>query len=157
VHERLGLVSRTSTVASIDIGTNSTRVLVPAGWWRQADILDRPQHHHPAGRTGRDGAAGRQAVERRWRAQDYRKVLDEHQVARVPGGNHVASPTPPAATSSSARWRTCRHPARRRRRGEPHVSFLEATGDLDATWGRSSSWTSAAARPSSSPAPTSRA
>jgi exopolyphosphatase / guanosine-5'-triphosphate,3'-diphosphate pyrophosphatase len=125
-----------STVASIDIGTNSTRVLVarPDGNGK-LDILDR---RNTITRLGQDvGTTGRladEAVERTLAClRDYRKVLDEHQVER----------TRVAATSASRDADNREEffdevenligtrPELLSGEEEGRMSFLGATGDLD--------------------------
>jgi exopolyphosphatase / guanosine-5'-triphosphate,3'-diphosphate pyrophosphatase len=125
-----------STVASIDIGTNSTRVLVarPDGNGK-LDILDR---RNTITRLGQDvGTTGRladEAVERTLAClRDYRKVLDEHQVER----------TRVAATSASRDADNREEffdevenligtrPELLSGDEEGRMSFLGATGDLD--------------------------
>jgi exopolyphosphatase / guanosine-5'-triphosphate,3'-diphosphate pyrophosphatase len=124
-----------SIVASLDLGTNSTRVLVarPAGG--KLDILDR---RNTITRLGQDvGATGRladEAVERTLAClRQYREVLDEHGVERVR-----------AAATSAARDAANRdeffdavedvvgvRPELLSGVEEGRMSFLGATGDLD--------------------------
>lgn len=133
------LPGMTAPIASIDMGTNSTRVLVghPAG--RGLDILDRRM---TITRLGQGlGAAGRladEAVERTLATlRDYRAVLDTHGVERVR-----------AAATSAARDAANRdeffdavegvigvRPELLSGDEEGRLSFLGATGDLDGARG----------------------
>jgi exopolyphosphatase/guanosine-5'-triphosphate,3'-diphosphate pyrophosphatase len=74
-----------SAIASIDIGTNSTRVLVARSVDGKLDVLDR---RNTITRLGQGvGASGRLAPEAVERTLDclrgYRAILDEHGTARV--------------------------------------------------------------------------
>jgi exopolyphosphatase / guanosine-5'-triphosphate,3'-diphosphate pyrophosphatase len=129
-----------TTVASIDIGTNSTRVLVArpdaAG---KLDILDRRM---TITRLGQDvGSTGRladAAVERTLAClRDYRKILDEHQVDRVRVAATSASRDAANrdeffdATEAVVGTR----PELLSGEEEGRMSFLGATGDLDPSRG----------------------
>ena len=129
-----------TTVASIDMGTNSTRVLVArpdaAG---KLDILDRRM---TITRLGQDvGSTGRladAAVERTLAClRDYRKILDEHQVDRVRVAATSASRDAANrdeffdATEAVVGTR----PELLSGEEEGRMSFLGATGDLDPSRG----------------------
>ena len=72
-------------VASIDIGTNSTRVLVARPVDGRLDILDRRNTITRLGQNvGSTGRLADEAVERTLAClRDYRAILDEHGVERV--------------------------------------------------------------------------
>jgi exopolyphosphatase / guanosine-5'-triphosphate,3'-diphosphate pyrophosphatase len=125
-----------STVASIDIGTNSTRVLVarPDGAGK-LDILDR---RNTITRLGQDvGATGRladEAIERTLAClRDYRKVLDEHHVERV----RVAATSASRDAANRDEFFDAvedvigTRPELLSGEEEGRMSFLGATGDLD--------------------------
>jgi exopolyphosphatase/guanosine-5'-triphosphate,3'-diphosphate pyrophosphatase len=127
------------TVASVDIGTNSTRVLVARPTGPGLDILDR---RNTITRLGQQvGATGRladEAVERTLATlRDYRKILDEHGVERVR-----------AAATSASRDAANRElffdavedvigvrPELLSGDEEGRLSFLGATGELDPAHG----------------------
>ena len=75
----------TPVVASLDIGTNSTRVLVARPVDGRLDILDRRNTITRLGQNvGSTGRLADEAVERTLAClRDYRAVLDEHGVERV--------------------------------------------------------------------------
>jgi exopolyphosphatase/guanosine-5'-triphosphate,3'-diphosphate pyrophosphatase len=124
-----------SVVASLDLGTNSTRVLVARPVGGKLDILDR---RNTITRLGQNvGATGRladEAVERTLAClRGYRAILDEHGVERVR-----------AAATSAARDAANRdeffdavedvvgvRPELLSGDDEGRMSFLGATGDLD--------------------------
>ena len=122
-------------IASLDIGTNSTRVLVARPVDGKLDILDR---RNTITRLGQGiGANGRLAPEAVERTLDclagYRQILDRHGVERVR-----------VATTSAARDATNRdeffdavealvgtHPELLSGDEEGRLSFRGATGELD--------------------------
>ena len=124
-----------SVVASLDLGTNSTRVLVARPVDGKLDILDR---RNTITRLGQNvGATGRladEAVERTLAClREYRAVLDDHGVDRLR-----------AAATSAARDAANRdeffdavedvvgvRPELLSGADEGRMSFLGATGDLD--------------------------
>ena len=129
-----------TTVASIDIGTNSTRVLVArpdaAG---RLDILDRRM---TITRLGQDvGATGRladQAIERTLAClRDYGKILDEHHVDRV----RVAATSASRDAANRDEFFDATdevvgtRPELLSGEEEGRMSFLGATGDLDGSQG----------------------
>jgi len=129
-----------TTVASIDIGTNSTRVLVArpdaAG---KLDILDRRMTITRLGQdVGTTGRLADAAVERTLAClRDYRKILDEHQVDRVRVAATSASRDAANrdeffdATEAVVGTR----PELLSGEEEGRMSFLGATGDLDPSLG----------------------
>ena len=122
-------------VASLDLGTNSTRVLVARPVDGRLDILDR---RNTITRLGQDvGSSGRladEAIERTLAClREYRAVLDEHGVERLR-----------AAATSASRDAANRdeffdaveevvgvRPELLSGDDEGRMSFLGATGDLD--------------------------
>ncbi len=129
----------TAAVASIDIGTNSTRVLVakPAGG--KLDILDRRNTITRLGQgVGASGRLADEAVERTLAClRGYREILDRHEVERVR-----------VATTSASRDAANRdeffdaveavvgvRPELLSGDDEGRLSFLGATGDLDPALG----------------------
>ncbi len=122
-------------VASIDIGTNSTRVLVARPVDGRLDILDRRNTITRLGQNvGSTGRLADEAVERTLAClRDYRAVLDEHGVERVR-----------VAATSASRDAANRdeffdaveevvgvRPELLSGDEEGRMSFLGATGDLD--------------------------
>jgi exopolyphosphatase/guanosine-5'-triphosphate,3'-diphosphate pyrophosphatase len=125
----------TSAIGSVDMGTNSTRVLVAEPRDGKLHILDRRQ---TITRLGQDvNATGRladEAVERTLAClRDYREILDRHGVERIR-----------AAATSAARDAANRdeffdavedtigvRPELLSGTEEGRMSFLGATGDLD--------------------------
>lgn len=125
----------TSAIGSVDMGTNSTRVLVAEPRDGTLHILDRRQ---TITRLGQDvNATGRladEAVERTLAClRDYREILDRHSVERIR-----------AAATSAARDAANRdeffdavedtigvRPELLSGAEEGRMSFLGATGDLD--------------------------
>ena len=125
----------TSAIGSVDMGTNSTRVLVAEPRDGKLHILDRRQ---TITRLGQDvNATGRladEAVERTLAClRDYREILDRHGVERIR-----------AAATSAARDAANRdeffdavedtigvRPELLSGAEEGRMSFLGATGDLD--------------------------
>src|SRR4029453_18486496 len=74
-----------TVIASVDLGTNSTRVLVGRSTGAGLEVLDR---RNTITRLGQDvGASGRLAPEAVTRTLDclrgYREILDRHRVERV--------------------------------------------------------------------------
>jgi exopolyphosphatase / guanosine-5'-triphosphate,3'-diphosphate pyrophosphatase len=129
----------TAAIASIDIGTNSTRVLVakPAGG--KLDILDRRNTITRLGQgVGASGRLADEAVERTLAClRGYREILDHHGAERVR-----------VAATSASRDAANRHeffdaveamvgvrPELLRGDEEGRLSFLGATGDLDPALG----------------------
>jgi len=128
-----------TVVASIDIGTNSTRVLVARPVDGKLDILDR---RNTITRLGQNvGATGRladEAVERTLAClRDYRAILDEHGVDRLR-----------VAATSASRDAANRdeffdaveevvgvRPELLSGEDEGRLSFIGATGDLDPALG----------------------
>jgi exopolyphosphatase / guanosine-5'-triphosphate,3'-diphosphate pyrophosphatase len=128
-----------STIASLDLGTNSTRVLVASPTGGKLDILDR---RNTITRLGQGvGASGRLAPEAIERTLDclrgYREILDRHGVERVR-----------AAATSASRDATNREeffsaveeligtrPELLSGDEEGRLSFRGATGELDPATG----------------------
>jgi exopolyphosphatase/guanosine-5'-triphosphate,3'-diphosphate pyrophosphatase len=124
-----------SVVASLDLGTNSTRVLVARPVDRKLDILDRRNTITRLGQgVGASGRLADEAVERTLAClREYRSVLDEHGVERLR-----------AAATSAARDAANRdeffdaveevvgvRPELLSGADEGRLSFIGATGDLD--------------------------
>ncbi len=124
-----------TVVASLDLGTNSTRVLVARPVDGKLDILDRRNTITRLGQNvGSTGRLADEAVERTLEClRDYRSVLDEHGVERLR-----------AAATSASRDATNRdeffdaveevvgvRPELLSGDEEGRMSFLGATGDLD--------------------------
>src|SRR4029453_2382372 len=84
-------------IASVDLGTNSTRVLVGLSTGAGLEVLDR---RNTITRLGQDvGASGRLAPEAVARTLDclrgYREILDRHRVERLGGPAPPRPPPPP--------------------------------------------------------------
>ena len=124
-----------TVVASIDIGTNSTRVLVAAPVDGKLDILDRRNTITRLGQSvGATGRLADEAVERTLAClRDYREILDEHGADRVR-----------VAATSASRDAANRdeffdaveevvgvRPELLAGTDEGRLSFIGATGDLD--------------------------
>jgi exopolyphosphatase/guanosine-5'-triphosphate,3'-diphosphate pyrophosphatase len=132
---RTASFERMTAVASLDLGTNSTRVLVARPDGGRLDVLER---HNTITRLGQGvGSSGRladEAVERTLACLGrYREVLDRHGVGRIR-----------AAATSAARDAANREeffdaveqvagvrPELLTGAEEGRMSFLGATGDLD--------------------------
>ena len=127
--------SGVSTVASVDMGTNSTRVLVARPTGDGLDIVDRRNTITRLGQgVGKSGRFVDEAVERTLATlRDYREILDENGVERVR-----------AAATSAARDAANRdeffdaveavigvRPELLSGDDEGRMSFLGATGGLD--------------------------
>ena len=128
-----------TVVASIDIGTNSTRVLVARPVDGKLDILDRRNTITRLGQNvGATGRLAEEAVERTLAClRDYRAILDEHGVDRLR-----------VAATSASRDAANRdeffdaveevvgvRPELLSGTEEGRLSFLGATGDLDPALG----------------------
>jgi len=124
-----------SPIASLDIGTNSTRVLVARPVDGKLDILDRRNTITRLGQgVGANGRLADEAVERTLAClRDYRAILDEHGVERLR-----------VAATSASRDAANRdelfdaveevvgvRPELLSGDDEGRMSFLGATGDLD--------------------------
>jgi exopolyphosphatase / guanosine-5'-triphosphate,3'-diphosphate pyrophosphatase len=128
-----------SAVAAIDIGTNSTRVLVARPVGGRLDILDRVMTITRLGQdVGRTGRLSDEAVERTLAClRDYREIIDRHDVGAIR-----------VATTSASRDAANRdeffaavtdvvgvRPELLSGDEEGRVSFLGATSDLDPALG----------------------
>jgi len=124
-----------SPIASLDIGTNSTRVLVARPVDGKLDIVDRRNTITRLGQgVGANGRLADEAVERTLAClRDYRAILDEHGVERLR-----------VAATSASRDAANRdelfdaveevvgvRPELLSGDDEGRMSFLGATGDLD--------------------------
>jgi exopolyphosphatase/guanosine-5'-triphosphate,3'-diphosphate pyrophosphatase len=133
------LPGMSTAIASVDMGTNSTRVLVARPDGGRLDILDRRNTITRLGQgVGATGRLADEAVERTLAClRDYREVLDRHGVERVR-----------AATTSAARDAANRdefldaaeqvigvRPELLSGDEEGRLSFVGATGDLDPALG----------------------
>ena len=129
----------TSAVAAIDIGTNSTRVLVARPVDGRLDILDRVMTITRLGQdVGRTGRLADEAVERTLAClRGYREIVDRHDVGAIR-----------VATTSASRDAANRdeffaavtdvvgvRPELLSGDEEGRVSFLGATSDLDPALG----------------------
>ena len=97
-----------TVVASLDLGTNSTRLLVARPDAGTLDILDRRSTITRLGQgVGTSGRLADEAVERTLAVlRDYREVLDRHGVERIRAARPPRpAATRPTATSSSTRSR----------------------------------------------------
>lgn len=128
-----------TVVASIDIGTNSTRVLVARPVDAKLDILDR---RNTITRLGQNvGASGRladEAVERTLAClRDYRAILDEHGVDRL----RVAATSASRDAANRDEFFDAveqvvgARPELLSGEDEGRLSFIGATGDLDPALG----------------------
>jgi exopolyphosphatase / guanosine-5'-triphosphate,3'-diphosphate pyrophosphatase len=124
-----------SPVASIDIGTNSTRVLVaePAGG--RLDILDRRNTITRLGQgVGASGRLADEAVERTLAClRDYREILDRHGAERI---RVAATSASRDAANRDAFFDAVEdivgvRPELLSGDEEGRLSFLGATGELD--------------------------
>jgi exopolyphosphatase / guanosine-5'-triphosphate,3'-diphosphate pyrophosphatase len=128
-----------TVVASIDIGTNSTRVLVARPVDGKLDILDRRNTITRLGQNvGATGRLAEEAVDRTLAClRDYRAILDEHGVDRLR-----------VAATSASRDAANRdeffdaveevvgvRPELLSGEDEGRLSFIGATGDLDPALG----------------------
>jgi exopolyphosphatase/guanosine-5'-triphosphate,3'-diphosphate pyrophosphatase len=124
-----------TAIASLDLGTNSTRVLVARPDGGRLDILDRRNTITRLGQgVGGSGRLADEAVERTLAClRGYREILDRHEVGKVR-----------AAATSAARDAANRdeffdaveavvgaRPELLSGADEGRMSFLGATGDLD--------------------------
>lgn len=128
-----------SVIASLDLGTNSTRVLVARSVGGRLETLDRRNTITRLGQgVGATGRLGDEAVERTLAClRSYREVLDAHGVERLR-----------AAATSAARDAANREaffdaveevvgvrPELLSGEEEGHLSFVGATGELDPSLG----------------------
>lgn len=128
-----------SVIASLDLGTNSTRVLVARPVGGRLETLDRRNTITRLGQgVGTTGRLGDEAVERTLAClRSYREVLDAHGVERLR-----------AAATSAARDAANREaffdaveevvgvrPELLSGEEEGHLSFVGATGELDPSLG----------------------
>jgi len=129
----------TAPIASIDMGTNSTRVLVGHPADGGLDILDRRMTITRLGQgVGATGRLADEAVERTLAAlRGYREVLDSHGVERV----RVAATSAARDAANRDEFFDAVERVLGVRPGlltgdeEGRLSFLGATGDLDAAQG----------------------
>jgi exopolyphosphatase/guanosine-5'-triphosphate,3'-diphosphate pyrophosphatase len=128
-----------TVVAAIDIGTNSTRVLVARPIDGKLDVLDR---RNTITRLGQDvGSTGRladEAVERTLAClRDYRAILDEHGVDRL----RVAATSASRDAANREEFFDAvadivgARPELLSGTEEGRLSFVGATGDLDPALG----------------------
>jgi len=128
-----------TVVASIDIGTNSTRVLVARPVDGKLDILDRRNTITRLGQNvGATGRLAEDAVERTLAClRDYRAILDEHKVDRL----RVAATSASRDAANREEFFDAvgdvvgARPELVSGEDEGRLSFVGATGDLDPTLG----------------------
>jgi exopolyphosphatase / guanosine-5'-triphosphate,3'-diphosphate pyrophosphatase len=128
-----------TVVASIDIGTNSTRVLVARPVDGKLDILDRRNTITRLGQNvGATGRLAEDAVERTLAClRDYRAILDEHGVDRL----RVAATSASRDAANRDEFFDAvgdvvgARPELLSGEDEGRLSFVGATGDLDPALG----------------------
>ncbi len=128
-----------TVVASIDIGTNSTRVLVARPVDGKLDILDRRNTITRLGQNvGATGRLAEEAVERTLAClRDYRAILDEHKVDRL----RVAATSASRDAANREEFFDAvgdvvgARPELVSGEDEGRLSFVGATGDLDPALG----------------------
>jgi exopolyphosphatase / guanosine-5'-triphosphate,3'-diphosphate pyrophosphatase len=128
-----------TVVASIDIGTNSTRVLVAHPVDGKLDILDRRNTITRLGQNvGATGRLAEDAVERTLAClRDYRAILDEHGVDRL----RVAATSASRDAANREEFFDAveevvgARPELLSGDDEGRLSFIGATGDLDPALG----------------------
>ena len=128
-----------TVVASIDIGTNSTRVLVARPVDGKLDILDRRNTITRLGQNvGATGRLAEDAVERTLAClRDYRAILDEHKVDRL----RVAATSASRDAANREEFFDAvgdvvgARPELVSGEDEGRLSFVGATGDLDPALG----------------------
>ncbi len=128
-----------TVVASIDIGTNSTRVLVARPVDGKLDILDRRNTITRLGQNvGATGRLAEDAVERTLAClRDYRAILDEHKVDRL----RVAATSASRDAANREEFFDAvgdvvgARPELLSGEDEGRLSFVGATGDLDPALG----------------------
>lgn len=133
------LPGMTAPIASIDMGTNSTRVLVGHPADGVLDVLDRRMTITRLGQgLGTTGRLADEAVERTLvTLRGYREVLDRHGVERV---RAAATSAARDAANRDEFFDAVEHvigvrPELLSGEEEGRLSFLGATGDLDAALG----------------------
>jgi exopolyphosphatase/guanosine-5'-triphosphate,3'-diphosphate pyrophosphatase len=128
-----------TVVASIDIGTNSTRVLVARPVDGKLDILDRRNTITRLGQNvGATGRLAEDAVDRTLAClRDYRAILDEHGVDRL----RVAATSASRDAANREEFFDAvgdvvgARPELLSGEDEGRLSFVGATGDLDPALG----------------------
>jgi exopolyphosphatase / guanosine-5'-triphosphate,3'-diphosphate pyrophosphatase len=128
-----------TVVASIDIGTNSTRVLVARPVDGKLDILDRRNTITRLGQNvGATGRLAEEAVERTLAClRDYRAILDQHGVDRL----RVAATSASRDAANREEFFDAveevvgARPELLSGDDEGRLSFIGATGDLDPALG----------------------
>jgi exopolyphosphatase / guanosine-5'-triphosphate,3'-diphosphate pyrophosphatase len=128
-----------TVVASIDIGTNSTRVLVARPVDGKLDILDRRNTITRLGQNvGATGRLAEEAVERTLAClRDYQAILDEHGVDRL----RVAATSASRDAANREEFFDAveevvgARPELLSGDDEGRLSFIGATGDLDPALG----------------------
>jgi exopolyphosphatase/guanosine-5'-triphosphate,3'-diphosphate pyrophosphatase len=128
-----------TVVASIDIGTNSTRVLVARPVDGKLDVLDRRNTITRLGQNvGATGRLAEDAVERTLAClRDYRAILDEHGVDRL----RVAATSASRDAANRDEFFDAvgdvvgARPELLSGEDEGRLSFVGATGDLDPALG----------------------
>jgi exopolyphosphatase/guanosine-5'-triphosphate,3'-diphosphate pyrophosphatase len=128
-----------TVVASIDIGTNSTRVLVARPVDGKLDVLDRRNTITRLGQNvGATGRLAEDAVERTLAClRDYRAILDEHGVDRL----RVAATSASRDAANREEFFDAvgdvvgARPELLSGEDEGRLSFVGATGDLDPALG----------------------
>jgi exopolyphosphatase / guanosine-5'-triphosphate,3'-diphosphate pyrophosphatase len=128
-----------TVVASIDIGTNSTRVLVARPVDGKLDILDRRNTITRLGQNvGATGRLAEEAVDRTLAClRDYRAILDEHGVDRL----RVAATSASRDAANREEFFDAvgdvvgARPELLSGEDEGRLSFVGATGDLDPALG----------------------
>src|SRR5690606_6020184 len=126
-------------IASLDLGTNSTRVLVARSVGGRLETLDRRNTITRLGQgVGATGRLGDEAVERTLAClRSYREVLDAHCVERMRAAANAAARDAADLVAYFDGVEDVGGVRAERLSGEEegHLSFFGATGELDPTLG----------------------